>query len=653
MYASTFLKPGALSFDLVVFDEASQLPPPEAMPAVLRGTAVVIAGDSKQLPPTSFFEASAIFDEAAEVEASEELEPLESLLDECVAIFPVFDQAHLRWHYRSRDERLIQFSNHYFYREKPLITFPSTSTSTEDRGVLWRYVADGVWDRGGSRTNRPEAREVVNLIIEHLERRPDRSLGIVAMNVAQREAIEELLDERLLERPDLEPLLRNRVEEPFFIKALENVQGDERDTIVISVGYGKTSSGALSYNFGPLNQEGGWRRLNVLVTRARWQTIVVSSMRAQELAAINPNNRGAVALRNFLDYAERGCALPPAPTVITEQESNDFEDAVAERLRERGLHIDEQVGASEYRIDLAIRDPRDAHRYLLGVECDGATYHSAKTARDRDLLREQVLRALGWRLHRIWSTDWFRDPDRAIEAVLRAVEHAQHEPVERSVFGAPITRSSVDEWTDGARDLRRRTAESPAGTSAPAEARRYGPGVPYGKYRGGGRRELLLERERRRALAAQILEIVRIEGPIHEECLLERLKEVNGVARAGTNVQTNVNRAIALGRQDGRLEQASAAFLRIAGSQLERFRVPGDDVQRPLAWIAGEEIELAVLYVVEDQFGCQRGALAKAITDLFGFDRAPVGLTEGVETAVDRLIERNRLSSSGPNVYLA
>lgn len=182
-----------------------------------------------------------------------------------MAIFPVFDQAQLRWHYRSRDERLITFSNHYFYRERPLITFPSASMTTEDRGVRRVYVADSVWDRGGSRTNRVEARRIVELIVDHAEQRPDRSLGVVAMNVAQREAIEELLDERFLERPDLRERLLANAEEPFFIKALENVQGDERDTIIISIAYGKTASGALSYNFGPLNQDGGWRRLNVLV----------------------------------------------------------------------------------------------------------------------------------------------------------------------------------------------------------------------------------------------------------------------------------------------------------------------------------------------------------------------------------------------------
>lgn len=633
---STFLAPGSLTFDLVVFDEASQLPTPEGVPAILRGAQVVVAGDSKQLPPTSFFTASVILDDdGSDADAGEDLEPLESLLDDCVAVYPVFDQGHLRWHYRSRDERLIKFSNHYFYREKPLVTFPSAATGTADRGVSWAFVADGVWDRGGSRTNRAEARRVVDLIVEHAERRPEQSLGVVAMNVAQREAIEELLDERFLERPELHERLHANAEEPFFIKALENVQGDERDTIIISVGYGKTATGALSLNFGPLNQEGGWRRLNVLVTRARWQTILVTSMRAHELAGINPNNRGAVALRNFIDYAERGCALPPEAAVRTDAETNDFEDAVAEALRARGFDVDQQVGASEYRIDLAIRDPRDPDRYLLGIECDGATYHSARTARDRDLLREYVLRDLGWRLYRIWSTDWFRDRERAIDAAVRAVGRARQAPVERSIPAPPITVPRVE-----------RVA------SAPAVSRRYAPGEPYRRYREVGARSLLLETGRRGDLAAQIVTVVAVEGPIHRELLEERLKEINGVGRVGDNVAANIEHAVQAAVRRGELERVGNDFLRRPGQKLATFRTPGDGAERPAACIPVEEIQLAVLHVVEDQFGCQRAALPKAVATLFGFDRTPAGLADRVATAVDALLEQKLLQASGPNVYL-
>lgn len=651
---STFLKPDAISFDLVLFDEASQLPTQEAIPAILRAKQVVVAGDAKQLPPTSFFTASVIFDEEGEdMDRSEELEPLESLLDDCVAIFPVFDRAHLGWHYRSRDERLIKFSNHYFYREKPLITFPSVSRSGEDRGVRLVYVADGVWDRGRSRTNRPEARAAAKLVVEQLERYPDRSLGVAAMNVTQREAIEEALDEHRLARPDLVPLLQPERDEPFFVKALENVQGDERDVIIISVGYGKSPTGALSLNFGPLNMENGWRRLNVLITRARWQTLLVTSMRSQDLAGVNPNNRGALALRNFIAYAERRGELPPEAAVLTGGETNDFEDAVAEVLRARGLEVDQQVGASEYRIDLAIRDRRDPRRYVLGIECDGATYHSAKTARDRDLLREQVLREQGWRLHRIWSTDWFRDCEKAIRGVLSGLERAEQAPVEKSVPAPPRPAAGTpggSETTAG--ETSRSSGGGTEATGGSTAGRRYPRGEPYRKYRESGRRELLLEPNHDRSLASQIMRAVDFEGPIHKELLIERLKEINRVARTGSNIQANVNRAIGLALRGGELEQVGGDFLKRPETRLRTFRLPGDNVERPVQWIPPEEVELAVLHVVEDQFGCQRDALPRVVGGLLGFERSPIALSDVIGTVIDDLIERGLLVASGPHISL-
>jgi very-short-patch-repair endonuclease len=644
---STFLKPGALTFDVVVFDEASQLPTPQTVPAILRARQVVVAGDRNQLPPTAFFESSLIFDEDG---ADEELQPLESLLDDCVAVFPVFEQAHLRWHYRSRDERLIKFSNHYFYRDRPLITFPSVAANPQDQGVSLVHVPDGVWDRGGSRTNRPEARRAAEIIVDQLRRCPERSLGVVAMNVTQREAIEEEIEALLPSHPDLAPLLDPRRREAFFIKALENVQGDERDTMVISLGYAKSQAGTLAYNFGPLNMEGGWRRLNVLVTRARWHTILITSLRSHELAGVNPENRGAVALRNFIAYAEQGAALPAEPPAgPTDAETNDFEDGVAEALRERGFQVDQQVGASAYRIDVAVRDPRDPRRYLLGVECDGATYHSSRTARDRDLLRQEVLRGQGWRLYRVWSTEWFRDRESALARLLRAIQQAREAPYEDPM---PAPPGPPAEPTAGAG---RDPVSGPGTTEAskvPPVERRFPLGVPYRKYRGRGQRELLLARDRVGQLADQIVGVVDAEGPIHQEVLLERLKELNGVDRAGSNVQRNVERAVTVALSRGRLEKAGE-FLRRPGAVLRTFRVPGDGVERALAEIAREEMALAILHKVEDQFGYQREALPRAIAELLGFDRLPAGGAEIGGSVVDDLVARGVLTVSGPNVYLA
>lgn len=408
---STWLPP-SMKFDLVVFDEASQVPTAQAMPAILRAAQTVVAGDPKQMPPSSFFDAAP---EETEGEDASDVEPLESLLDECVASVPAFREAHLRWHYRSQDERLIRFSNHWFYEDR-LITFPSTTVWAADGGVRFVHVPDGIWDRGRSRRNVTEARRVAQVVAELFRDDPARSVGVIAMNAGQKEAIEDAL-------VGLLPA-RESAAEPFFVKALENVQGDERDVVVVSLGYGRDAGGSLTLNFGPLNDEGGWRRLNVLVTRAKRQTVVVSSLLASDLAGVNPANRGACALRDYLAYAEGGGVLATGPAL--EDPGNDaFVRTVRDSLEERGFRVDTSVGVSGCRVDLGVRHPDDDSRYVLGVECDGEGYASARTARDREVLRRAALEAKGWRLHRIWSTDWFRDRDRALDRLLKAITRAR------------------------------------------------------------------------------------------------------------------------------------------------------------------------------------------------------------------------------------
>ncbi len=634
---STYLKPGSAFFDLVVFDEASQLPTPEGIAAILRAKQVVVAGDRNQLPPTSFFRAQIeLDDDDHEDREDAAAEPLESLLDDAVATVPLFRESHLKWHYRSRDERLIKFSNSFFY-ENRLVTFPSACTDTDGRGVRFEYVANGTWDRGRSRTNRAEARKVAELTVEHFTRYPNRSLGVVAMNAQQKEAIEDAITEGLDQRPDILPLMTSSAHEPFFVKSLENVQGDERDTMMISVGYGKDTNGHLSLNFGPLNMEGGWRRLNVLITRAKWQTILVTSMRAHELSGISPNNRGAIALRDFIAYAERNCELPQAPAAPTTEETNDFEDAVGVALRDRGLTVDQQVGASKFRIDLAIRDRRDSSRYVLGVECDGATYHSTRTARDRDILRQRVLESMGWRLHRIWSTEWFNDRDRAVDRVLSSLSLAEACPVEESVQGVPVV-------IDPAEPNLPTAPRSVAKADALAIERRYQPGTPYRKFVGAGDRDLLIHSRYSATLAALVAKVVQVEGPIHEDYLTERLKEICGVERAGSNVQSNVGEAIYVAICRKEIERRRQQnFLWERDAQLKTFRVPENSLRRPLEWIHREELSLAILYLVEDQFGVARSELGRAVGRLFGIERVSAEAADYVLEVADELLETGRL----------
>lgn len=642
---STFLKPGSVHFDLVVFDEASQLPTPEAIPAILRGKQIIVAGDENQLPPSTFFSASTIFEESEE-EATEEYEPLESLLNNCIAIEPVFKESKIVWHYRSKDERLIQFSNRYFYNNS-LITFPASTTSTDNRGVHLIYTANGTWDRGRSRTNMIEARRVAELVIEHFEKNPDRSLGVASMNASQKEAIETALDELVSNKPHLQALMDINRPDPFFIKALENVQGDERDTIIICIGYAKTPSGGLSLNFGPLNSEGGWRRLNVLVTRAKWQVYLVTSLRSHELGAINTSNKGAIMLRNYIQYVEQGGKLPADPVTATGDETNDFEDSIATALRDSGLTVDEQVGASEYRIDLAIRDPRDLNRYIMAVECDGATYHHTRTARDRDVLRQEVLQSQGWKIYRVWSTDWFRDGDKELKAMLSWLESVKRCPVDESVQAEPM-RKDQSEDEGGTFDFKDNNVP-------PKRDTKYKPGFPYQKFalttnRTKNSKELM-DSDRVGQLEEIISTIVKSESPVHIDVILERLKEVYGVSRAGANIQRNVDYAIKRSIQWSNLIKRGK-FMYKNNNKVSGFRIKSIDLFRSLSLIPPEEIENAILYIVEDQFGYNREQLPKAVLEVFGLGSSRGEPIRLITTATERLLDKEELKLNGFTLYL-
>ena len=409
---SQYLKPDLYKFDAILFDEASQIKTHDAISSIVRGKQVIIVGDTKQLPPTSFFETSSSGDEYDMIDDEEEEkeDTFESVLEEASMLMPSLT---LRWHYRSRFEQLILFSNSEFYQNK-LITFPSQSYSNVHGGVEHVFVPEGVYDRGKSRKNIIEARKVVDLVFEHLAQFPKRSLGIVACSQAQQYCIEDELEKRREAYPEFEPFFLESVDEPIFIKNIETVQGDERDTIFFSIGYGPLiPGGPVPLNFGPINRAGGEKRLNVAITRARENLRVISSFHANRVNISNSNSIGAKMLLSYLQYAEQGVeALPksvPHGESCGEAESF-FEDSVKEFLDSEGYEVNTQVGCSQYRIDLGLIDPRAPGRYLLGIECDGAQYHSSRTARERDRLRQQVLEKMGWKIVRVWSTDWLKNP---------------------------------------------------------------------------------------------------------------------------------------------------------------------------------------------------------------------------------------------------
>jgi len=632
---STYLKPETFHFDLVIFDEASQLPTAEAVPSILRADQVIVAGDPNQLPPTSFFNTSLIGEDNEDFEEELFQTPLESLLDDCVASVPVFQEAYLKWHYRSRDERLINFSNHYFYDNK-LITFPSADTNNDGRGISLEYIADGIWDRGKSRTNRREARRAAQLAIDHFKKFPEKSLGIVALNTYQREAIEDALNEELLERPELLPFFDSSRQEAFFIKSLESVQGDERDVMIISVGYGKNADGSLTLNFGPLNMEGGWRRLNVLITRAKWQVILLTSLRSAELHRVNPQNRGAIALKNYIEYAEKGGSLPPDPAQVTEGETDDFEDAVRVVLLERGYVVDAQVGARNFRIDLAIRDPKDSSKYLIGVECDGATYHSSRVARDRDLLREEILRNMGWRLYRVWSTEWFQNRDATIKLMLDNIERALSLDPMQSMLATALPEDKEYNFKP---------------LPVPRIIRKYKPGTPYCKSKRRINRELLMLDKNISHFKDILLNIIDYEDPIHEDILDERLKEVFGVQKIGVIIRANIKKSL-VSLMRNNLVEHKKSFVWIKDEELKTFRIPGDNMKRPIRYISPQEISLAILYLVEDQFGIIREEIPHAVAKVFEVARTDPEEIDRIRDITDELIEKKQLVANGIRVNL-
>ena len=417
-----------ISFDLVVIDEASQMTPEDAIGAIRRGKQVMIVGDTNQLPPTTFFKK--LLDQ--EEDDEDEVVVEESILDLANSAFR--PKRRLRWHYRSRDSSLIAFSNEYVY-DRSLVFFPSPSEGRPDMGVKYVKV-EGSYSSG---TNPTEARAMVNQAIQFMKRFPDRSLGLVTMNQKQQELMISEMEEALSR--DQKALnyvndwkTRNDGLEEFFIKNLENVQGDERDAIFIGTVYGPSAPGEkVHQRFGPINGVAGKRRLNVLFTRAKKIVVTFSSMSSEDIRDVG-SNAGVQLLKKWLDYSASGML---APNVDTGREADsDFELHVMDQLRSIGCEPVSQVGVDGYFIDIGVRHPMWPHGMIMGVECDGATYHSSKSARDRDRLRQEVLEGLGWYLYRIWSTDWFNDPISETAKLKIAVEKRLAE-LQASVIEVP------------------------------------------------------------------------------------------------------------------------------------------------------------------------------------------------------------------------
>lgn len=412
MSVAQYLKPGHFNFDLVVMDEASQILPEDALGAIARGSSVVIVGDPKQLPPTNFFKNSNITED--EPEELTTLEETESILE---SVMSIFKTRRLRWHYRSRHESLIAFSNKHFY-DSDLVLFPSPRQASEEFGIQYIKVANGCFNEG---KNCEEAEAIIQEAVSILLNGQNESVGIVAMNSQQRDEIAMRLEFAIKDNPVLQRIVENNQEDPIFVKNLENVQGDERDVILISMTYGPYSVGERVFQrFGPINRADGWKRLNVLFTRAKKRMHILSSMSSIDILVSESSQKGVKALKSFLEYCELGHLQNS--TISGKAPDSDFEISVISALNNHGYNCEPQLGVAGFFLDIAVKNPSKPGHFMLAIECDGATYHSAKSARDRDRLRQEILENLGWEIHRIWSTDWFQNPEAQLQPILNRLE---------------------------------------------------------------------------------------------------------------------------------------------------------------------------------------------------------------------------------------
>lgn len=625
-----FLEPGAVEFDLLVVDEASQVQPVDALGAIARCKQIVVVGDSKQLPPTRFFArvTSNLPGDEDEESGAAQVQDIESILGLCSA--RGLPSALLRWHYRSRHHSLIAVSNQEFY-ENRLFIVPSPQATSVELGLRLRHLPDGVFDSGGSGTNRIEARAVCRAVIEHARKTPALSLGVAAFSVRQQQAILDELEFLRRENPDTEPFFNGHPTEPFFVKNLENVQGDERDVIFISIGYGRDLNGYLAMRFGPLSNDGGERRLNVLISRAKKRCEVFSSITADDIDLERAQGRGVRSLKAFLQFAQTG-RLSVAQRSGRDEES-PFEEAVKAALEAQGLEVHPQVGVAGFFVDLAVVDRTRAGCYVLGIECDGAAYHSSRSARDRDRLRQAVLEDHGWQIHRIWSTDWFQRPAEQLRRALAAVERAREATGETT----PPEKVPADAAVEITRE-EEQAAENPLPAMLAAPYRVASFSAP----RGRDPHELpTIE------MADVLHRIVQEEGPIHEDELVVRVKDIWGLQRAGSRVQDAVAKGIRalLVTQRCSREEDCLAIPNAAVPIRNRANAPSPGLRKS-ELLPPSEIRAAIVALVDEAHGVSARELPATIARLFGFKTTTAALREQVERQSRKLVETGVLTES-------
>ncbi|MCA1846101.1 MAG: hypothetical protein LC792_23500 [Actinobacteria bacterium] len=540
----------------------------------------------------------------------------------------------MRWHYRSRHESLITYSNLEIYtpNQHRLVTYPSAVERGEDLGVEFYHVADGRYGRGTTHDNPVEAAAVVRRVLHHATHSPDRTVGVVAFSEAQAQRIMDELDLARLDHPELDSWFANDRLDGFFIKNLENVQGDERDVILFSVGYAYDDAGRLTLNFGPLNKPGGYRRLNVAVTRARRRVELFSSITHRDIdrqIGVGANtNEGVRHLRNYLAYAAEGVQALNRPTPDTDAETESpFEDSVLATLRSWGWDVVPQVGHAGYRIDLAVRHPSRPGDFILGIECDGWAYHSSPVARDRDRLRQEILEGLGWRLHRIWGTAWYRRRAHEEQRLREALDLALSGS---TTAGNPTPASIVT--------INIETVDLGAPPSWAVPYKRTWATAPLG---------MTMDHPVARSHVERIIvATVQEEGPIADSFLKTRVRDAFRAGRVGANMQAALDRSVASLIRSGHVNRPEPGFLDIPDRPVRAVRhTDGRDpaTSRSIEQISAAEIELAIVQLVGDALAIDIEELKTRVRALFGFDRTGKLIDARIQACADRLAAQGHL----------
>jgi len=633
-----FLPAGALDFDMLVIDEASQVQPIDALGAIARAKQLVIVGDERQLPPTRFF-SKALGDGGDRNDGDDgaQASDVESILGLCRA--RGLPERMLRWHYRSRHQSLIAVSNQQFYEGK-LFIVPSPYTSEAGVGLRLHHLPEAIYDRGNTRTNPKEAKAVALAVLTHAQNTPQLTLGVATFSTAQRRAILDELELLRRQHPETEGFFADHPAEPFFVKSLENIQGDERDVIYISVGYGRDAQRHMTMNFGPVSNDGGERRLNVLISRAKSRCEVFTSITDEDIDTDRAKGKGTFALKLFLNYARTGRLT--LTTEARDAKQSVFEQEVAQALRARGYDLHTDVGLAGFFVDIAVANPDEPGRYILGIECDGQSYRDARSARDRDRLRESVLRDKGWQVYRIWSSDWFHRPEAELEKLVAAIERAKSEsgalePSQKSSHRAvPVEILTVDRGEVAEMGLIE--AQSLPDTERYIEASFA---VPSNQF------ELHLIPTGQLANIVRL--IVEVESPIHRNEIVTRARTLWGLQRAGSRIQQAVEEAIGSVVSLGGVQIVDKEFLAISGREVrvrDRSTVESLTLRRP-EFLPPSEIDSALIKIVKDNLGAKAEELVTIVSRQLGYKSTSPQLRRVILDRCEALVMAGQLTSMG------